>query len=137
MSDLEKMKNWLLTCPYLGADTLHTEHTDAAPVSSGLYPLGLEIVKETGDVLGNRTQHCRYRFLLRQVVPEKGVDADRLMRLQRWTQECAEKPAFGDEPEQVHIRAENGRLTKASQTGTAMYTVEITADFIKILKEKE
>ena len=135
MSDLEKMKNWLLSCPYLGAGVLHTEHTDAAPVSSGLYPLGMEIVKETGDVLGNRSQLCRYRFQLRQVVPEKGVDADRLMRLQNWVQECTEKPAFGDAPEKVRIRAENGQLRKASQTGTAMYTVDITAEFIKNYKE--
>lgn len=135
MSDLEKMKSWLLSCPYLGSGVLHTEHTDAAPVSSGLYPLGMEIIKETGDILGNRTQHCRYRFQLRQAVPEKGVDAERLMQLQSWVQECTEKPVFGDVPGAERIWAENGKLAKASQTGTATYTVDITAEFIKNYKE--
>lgn len=136
MHEMQKLKDWLLSCPYLGTDTLHTEHIDPTPGSSGLYPLGIEVLRETEDVLGNRIRHLRCRFALRQVVPEQGCDADRLLRLQMWVQEGKDAPVFGDVPEMERILAENGYLEKASQTGTAIYAVTLSAEFIKEYKEK-
>lgn len=135
MSDLEKMKTWLLSCPYIGTDVLHTEYTDAGPGSSGLYPMGMEVISQKEDLLGNRTVQCRYTFLLRQVVPENGTDADRLLQLQQWVQRAEGAPVFGDVPSRERISAENGKMEKASQVGTALYAVTLKAEFMKEYKE--
>lgn len=135
MEALEKMKSWLLSCPYLGADVLHIEKIDAAPPSSGLYPKGMEIVSQKEDLLGNRMLLCRYTFVLRQVVPENGVDAERLLQLQNWVQRGENAPVFGDVPARERIWAENGKLENASQVGTAVYAVTVKAEFIKEYKE--
>lgn len=136
MTDLEKLLSWLKTYPHWEGQ-LYTDHTEAAPVNNGVYPLGLEELERKEDVLGNVTARCRYRFTLQRMVTgqaDNTAHAQWLLGLQSWVQaQCAARlaPTFGDEPAREQIRAEKGRLKDASQTGTAVYTVTITAEFIR------
>lgn len=138
MTDLEKVRQWVLTYPQWGEDTLlHIDHTDAVPGNSGLFPAGLEEVARREDVLGNVTVQCRYRFRLHRVAAEqedRAADAQWLMEFQKWVQQqsgAGLAPKFGDVPEKEWIRAEKGKLQEVSQVGTGTYAVTLTAEFIK------
>lgn len=138
MTNLTKMRNWLRSFP-LWDDSweLHTDHTDAQPENSGLFPLGAEELSRREDVLGNVTVHCRYRFYLCRVAQQADPQANAafLLELQEWVRQqsaTGAAPQFGDEPKQERLRAEKGRLREVSQTGTGTYIVTLTAEFIKI-----
>ena len=138
MTDLEKVRQWLLTYPRWGEDCqLYVDYTNAAPDNAGLYPAGLEEISRREDVLGNVTLYCRYHFVLHRLVTgqqDNGEHARWLMAFQDWVQRQSAQhlaPVFGDEPARERIRAEKGKLKEASQTGTATYTVNLTAEFIK------
>lgn len=138
MTDLEKVRQWVLTYPQWGADTrLYIDYTDAVPGNSGLFPAGLEEVARREDVLGNVTVQCRYRFSLHRVAAgqeDREADAQWLMEFQKWVQQqsgAGLAPKFGDVPEKEWIRAEKGKLQEVSQVGTGTYAVTLTAEFIK------
>lgn len=138
MTDLEKVRQWVLTYPQWGEGTqLHMDYTDAVPGNGGLYPTGQEEVSRREDVLGNVTVQCRYRFSLYRVTTgqeDNGANAQWLMGFQQWVQQQSAAglaPKFGDAPEKEWIRAEKGKLGEASQTGTAVYAVTLTAEFVK------
>ena len=136
MTDLEKLISWLQTFPGWEGQ-LQTDYTAASPVNAGLYPMGLEELERKEDVLGNVAARCRYRFTLQRLVTGQADNAEHaqwLLRLQNWVQQqCAARlaPTFGDDPAAEQIRAEKGRLKEASQAGTAVYTVTVTAEFIR------
>lgn len=138
MTDLEKLRQWLLTYPKWDAGgLLYIDYTDGVPGNSGLYPAGLEEVSRREDVLGNVTVGCRYHFALYRVTTGQADNRDNaqwLLDFQSWVRAQSQAglaPTFGDEPAREQIRAEKGRLHKASQTGTGTYTVTLTADFVK------
>lgn len=136
MQDLEKMQAWLCTYPqWQGA--VSVDYVDSKPGSFGLYFQGLEVLKRRQDVLGNREEDCRYTFLLRFVAAgqdDAREQAQWLLQFQSWVQTqnaLGNTPGFGDVPEKESIRAEKGRLEKASQVACGLYTVTITAEFTK------
>ncbi len=136
MEDLEKVRQWLQTFP-LWEDDLFIDYTGAVPGNTGVYPVGLEELSRQGDILGNVTARCRYRFSLYRVAhrQQDGTDnAGWLMTFQSWVQEQSAlglAPAFGDVPAGERLRAEKGRLQQAEQTGTGVYRVDLIADFVK------
>lgn len=138
MTNLTKLRNWLLTFP--GWDegwVLHTDHTEAEPGNSGLFPLGAEELSRREDVLGNVTVQCRYRFYLYRVTGQADpqANAEFLLELQQWVRQqsaTGAAPRFGDDPKQERLRAEKGKLSEVSQTGTGTYIVTLTAEFVKI-----
>ena len=131
MTDLEKLRQWLMTYPGWEGP-LHIQSAGPAPGSSGLYPQGMEELSRREDVLGNVTVSCRSRYLLYRVAgPE---EADWLEDFQHWVcRQSAEKtaPTFGDVPEGERLWAQKGRLEDASQPGLGRYAVELVAEFIK------
>lgn len=136
MTELEKLKQWLETWSgWQGA--LQVDYTQEAPVACGLFPLGVEERFRRRDVTGTVTVGCRCRFLLCRVCPGQAAgqaNAQWLLELQSWVREQSSlglAPVFGDDPEQEQLRAEQGRLKDADQTGTGVYTVQLTAEYIK------
>lgn len=138
MTDLEKLRQWLLTFPKW-EDSLQVEYTEAEPGSAGLFPLGLEEISRREDVLGNVQVACRYRFsLYRRTTRQQEVNAQWLLEFQNWVQQQSTAgltPQFGDVPSQERMQAQKGALKERSQTG--MYVVTLTADFMKVYEVKE
>lgn len=138
MTDLEKVRQWVLSYPGWGEETwLYTDYTDAVPGNGGLYPMGLEEISRREDVLGNVTVQCRYRYSLYRVTAGQADKTDQakwLLEFQQWVQQqsaAGVAPRFGDVPEKERIRAEKGKLHQVSQTGTGIYGVTLTAEFVK------
>ena len=138
MTDLTTLSSWLLTFP--GWDegwVLHTDRTEAEPENTGLFPLGAEELSRREDVLGNVTVRCRYRFYLYRVAQQSDPQANArwLLEFQQWVQQqsaIGAAPRFGDDPKAERLRAEKGKLSEASQTGTGTYVVTLTAEFVKV-----
>lgn len=138
MTDLEKVRQWLLTYPQWDAGgLLYIDYTDAVPGNLGLYPTGLEEISHREDVLGGITVKNRYHFALYRVAArqeDNTQDALWLLEFQKWVQSQSAAglaPTFGDEPKQERLRAEKGKLKEVSQTGTGTYVVTLTAEFVK------
>ena len=136
MTDLEKLKQWLVTYPGW-EDTLAVDFTEAAPGNAGLFPAGLEEIERQEDILGNLQVHCRYRFVLyRKTMGQADgtANAQWLLAFQNWVQQqCAagQNPHFGDVPDKERMQAQKGSLTASSGVGTVTYAVTLIADFIK------
>lgn len=136
---LEKMIAWLKTCPVCEG-TLYVDYTDGVPGSAGLYPAGVEEISRREDVLGNVQVWYKAHFELHRITAgqqDNTENAAWLLQFQDWVrQQCRAglAPTFGDEPAREHIRAEKGKLKTASQTGTGIYTVQLTAEYTKIME---
>ncbi len=139
MEALESVRQWVQTFPqWEEGNLLYIDYTAAVPGNTGLFPLGLEEVGRTADILGGVTVRCRYRFSLYRVTTgqDDGTEtAGWLLAFQNWVQEQSARglaPVFGDDPARETLRAEKGRLKQAGQTGTGIYCVELIAEFVKI-----
>lgn len=137
MTDLEKMRQWLITYPKWDEGLLHIDYTDALPGNLGLFPTGLEEVSRREDVLGNIAVKNRYHFALYRVDARQENNEENalwLLDFQNWVQNQSAAgiaPHFGDEPAQERLWAEKGKLKEAAQTGTGIYAVTLTAEFVK------
>lgn len=138
MENLEKLKQWVVTFPqWEDGHLLYIDYTGAVPGNAGLFPQGLEELERRQDVVGNRTVRCRCRFSLYRVTGrENGEENARwLTDFQNWVQSQSLQglaPTFGDDPRQERLWAQKGRLKDGSQTGTGVYSVELTAEFVRI-----
>lgn len=135
MSQLENLKNWLLTFPGMEGCTLQIDSLSHTPGSVGLFCQGIEQLGESQDILGNRQVLCRCRFVLRRVSSQLAEEAARwVLELQSWVREQSAlglAPQFGCDPAREQLRAEKGRLEKTSQTGTDTQQVILTAQYLR------
>ena len=138
MEVIERVRQWVQTFPQWEAgQLLYIDYTGAVPGNAGLFPLGLEERDRKEDVLGNVTVSCRYQFALYRVASgqeDNAANAAWLLEFQDWVRQQSIQglaPTFGDEPARERIRAEKGRLKDGSQTGTGIYAVQLTAEFVK------
>ena len=138
MDDLEKLRQWVQTFPkWEEGNLLYIDYTGAVPGNTGLYPMGMELVSRQEDITGGITAQCRYRFSLYRVTTgqeDNTQNAAWLMEFQNWVLQQSLQglaPTFGDVPARERIRAEKGRLKSGSQTGTGVYSVELTTEFVK------
>lgn len=131
MDALETMKTWLMTFP-LWEDSMSLDYLPAAPGNAGLFSQGMLEISRKRDVLGNVTVKNRLRFLLRRVTP--GQQGGFLLYLQEWIQQqsiLGLAPVFGEDPARETITAQQGKLSATPQSGTGLYTVELTVDYLK------
>lgn len=132
---LQTLTDWLKTCPLLPGDVT-VDYIGCTPGSVGLYPAGVELVERREDVLGNVTSRYRCGFDLHRVTTgqqDSREHAAWLLSFQDWVNTQSQKglaPTFGSEKAREHIRAEQGKLKRASQTGTGTYTVRLTAEYV-------
>ena len=140
MTDLNKMKNWLLSYPDWGDGALHINYTDGLPGNGGLYPVGFETVSSRKDILGNRQNRYRYRFVLYRTVAGQHSDPEGarwLLDFQKWVQQegaAGNTPKFGDDPQAEQLLAEDGMCHQVLQSGVRVYKVTLLAEFTKLLK---
>lgn len=146
MSDLEKVRNWLLSYPKIDRiQGLGVDYYSAQPNNGSIDPSGLVEISRTTDIIGNTTVRNQYNFALYFVLaksPEDNVgateNADWLLDLQKWIQEQSirkQAPIFGDEPKTETISAQNGKVDAADEEGTGVYSVQLSIEFTKIYKE--
>lgn len=130
---LEKLKNWLLTFPDWGEVLLQVDTTDPRPDNAGLFPKGMEELERKTDIAGNIRVRCRSSFVLRRVVTQNYDRAARWMEaLQNWVYRqsmSGNAPIFGDADQPQRLYAKGGKLENNAQTGTAVYTVTLIAEY--------
>lgn len=142
MSDLEKIRRWVNTYP--GASRMRDMKVDyfsPDPDNGSIDPSGLIEVSRTEDILGNVEVENQYNFALYFVFLKSPNDdqgatdnATWLMDFQRWVQEQSVQklcPVFGDDPTQETVKAQNGALNAADEEGTAIYSVQLSFNFMK------
>ena len=142
MSDLEKIRQWVSAYP--GAARMRDMKVDyfsQNPDNGSIDPSGLIEVSRSEDILGNVTVENQYNFALYFVfLKDPGDDqgatdnAAWLMDFQRWVQEQSIRkqiPVFGDDPSRETARAQPGALYAADEEGTAIYSVQLSFNFLK------
>lgn len=134
MTDLQKVSRWVMTYPGWGKDEkLTIAYADAVPNHAGLYPTGVKQIAMHQDLLGNVTARYRYSFVIYRVVgmqTKQEENAQWLIDFQRWVYQqnySGTVPQLGEG--RTCLRAENGRLYKTSQAGTATFAVDLIAEF--------
>lgn len=146
MSDLEKVRNWLLSYPKIDRlQGLGVDYYSAQPNNGSIDPSGLVEISRTTDIIGNTTVKNQYNFALYFVLAKSPEDdegatdnADWLLDLQKWIQEQSirkQTPIFGDDPKTETISAQNGKVDAADEEGTGVYSVQLSIEFTKIYKE--
>ena len=137
MEELEKIKRWLMTCPgWTGA--LLVDYNTPVPGHFGLYPKGMQVLHRQEDVVGNGYCRCRSTYQLRYVTTGQAdgtVSAARLLELADWVQAQSQAgltPRLGDIPHTETFRAEKGQLRQSDQVGTAVYTIDLVAEYTKV-----
>ena len=131
---LERVCSWLQTFP-LWEGTLQVDYADAMPGNTGLYPRGITELSRREDVLGNVKIRYGCTFALRRTACPGEENARWLLEFQNWVAEqdrLGLTPKFGDEPKTERLRAFEGRLDSHKQVGSALYTVQLTAEFTKL-----
>lgn len=143
MSALEKIKNWLLTYPEIERlQGLGVDYYSQQPDNGSIDPSGLVEISRKTDIIGNVTVENQYNFALYFVLAKAPEDnegatqnANWLLDLQNWIQEQSvgrRIPSFGDVPEDETVSAQNGKVDSADEEGTAIYSVQLSINFIKI-----
>lgn len=142
MTALETIRDWIKTFPQFDAlTTFSVDYTSAEPANGGLMPSGLVEVSKKTDIFGNTTVTNQYNFTLYFVFfkapgDDSGAEenAQWLMDFQDWVQTqsaTGAAPRFGDDARQENIKAQNGMLLEADNEGTAVYSVNLSVQFIK------
>ena len=142
MTALETIRDWIKTFPRFDALTnFSVDYTSAEPTNGGLMPSGLVEVSKKTDIFGNVTVTNQYNFTLYFVFfkapgDDSGAEenAQWLMDFQDWVQTqsaIGAAPHFGDDARQEAIKAQNGMLLEADAEGTAVYSVNLSVQFIK------
>lgn len=146
MSALAKVRAWLNTYPGISRlQGLRVDYYAPQPGDGSIDPSGLTEVSSTEDILGNKVVENQYNFGLYYVLEKSPGDdegatenADWIMDFQEWVQEQSKRslaPTFGDNPKAEQIRAQNGAIFAADEEGTAIYSVQLSINFIKIYEE--
>lgn len=147
MTALDKIQSWIKTFPqYDALSAFSVDYTGAEPANGGLMPSGLVEVSRTSDIFGNVTVTNQYNFTLYFVFlkspgDDEGAEenAQWLMDFQDWVQAqsvTGAAPTFGDNKRPETMKAQNGMLLEADNEGTAVYTVNLSANFIKFFEVK-
>lgn len=142
MTDLEKIRNWLKGYPGTApVRDLKVDYYSPNPDNGSIDPSGLIEVSRTVDITGDITVENQYNFALYFVLLKSPDDdtgatdnAALLMDFQQWIQEQSLRrlaPVFGDDPDAETIKAQNGALFAANEEGVAIYTVQLSINFIK------
>lgn len=146
MTALEKVREWLKTYPgYKQLKELTVDATDPQPSNGSVAPTGLVEVSRTSDILGNVTVTNQLNFTLYFVfakAPDDDVGAEEnaqwLMDFQDWVQAqsvTGKAPVFGDDRRMESVKAQNGTLYGADTDGCAVYSVQLSAQYIKRYEE--
>lgn len=111
MDIYEELKAWLVG---EGA-VLEVDRCGQDSGAVGLFPQGVQVLRQWEDVLGNAHRRVRYSFLLRLVAPPGEAAALWLLRLQA----AAAQKGYA---------AQGGKMKKAASDGLVTYEIRLTAE---------
>lgn len=138
MENFVKLHAWLQEYPDISkTGILLTDFTDALPGSTGLFPLGLQELRQKKNIAGGIKAENQEQYTLLRVTcgqQDNEENARWLLQFQNWIQQQSAMnlaPVFG---ENQQIRAEKGRLYRSNQAGTGIYTVIVTVSYTKKLR---
>lgn len=137
-AQLKILCDWLRTVPALaGVKQLWVDGAPAVPGTAGLFPAGVQVTERRVNLLGEVREKCRAAFTLRLVLPYGGSSAREnaalLLELQRWV--LAESaggraPVFGNaDTGRERLTAADAKLEKTGDEGTAVYAVQLKAEY--------
>lgn len=135
---LKTLCDWLRTAPALaGVETLWVDGAPAVPGTAGLFPTGVQVTERRVNLWGEVRLRCRAAFTLRLVLPYGSRSAQEnaatLLELQRWVlaeSAAGTAPVFGNaDTGQERLTAADARLEKAGDEGTAVYAVQLKAEY--------
>lgn len=143
MSDLEKVREWIKTYPgSKDIEDYQVDLLDQIPYQNSIAPAGLVEISRREDLIGNVTAENQYNFGLYYAFPKDPQNnsgatenATWLMDFQKWVQEQSARgltPKFGDIPKTERISAQNGTIYGTDEEGTAVYVVQLSANFTKV-----
>lgn len=146
MTVLDTIQAWITQFPQMSnLKDISVDFTEPTPGTGGIMPGGLVEISRSNDICGNTTVQSQYNFTLYFVFAKSPEDKDGaeenarfLLDFQAWVQEQSalhKAPTFGDVPMQEKIKAQSGTLVCANNDGTAIYTVQLAADFVKKFTE--
>lgn len=142
MTDLDKIREWITQFPiYDRLKEFSVDFTAPVPGNGGIMPGGVTELSRTTDIWGNVAVRNQYNFTL-YFVFAKAVDDDDgaeenaqfLLDFQAWVQAQSvtrKAPTFGDEPRTETMKAQSGMLIGTDEEGTALYSVQLAAEFTK------
>ncbi len=147
MTTLDIVRGWIATFPdYDIFSDFRVDYTDQIPANGGIFPSGMIELSRRKDIFGNVTVENQLNFGIYTVFAkapddDEGatINAEWVLKFQEWVQEQSVlglAPAFGDVPNQVTIKAENGVLYEAQDEGTATYMVQLSINYIKKFEVK-
>ena len=135
---LKTLCDWLRTAPALaGVKNLWVDGTPAVPGTAGLFPAGVQVTERRVNLLGEVRERCRATFTLRVVLPygagSTETNAATLLNLQTWVlrqSAAGQAPVFGNaDTDRERLTAADARLERATDEGTAVYAVQLKADY--------
>lgn len=127
MEPIKALEELLKTFPGWDTAFLLIDSTAPQGINCGLFPQGMEVISCREDVTGKKQFRLRQKFILRRVCPRGRDSSGWLLALQSWLTGKA-LPALG---QNCILRAEQGHLAKAHQSGSDVYQMVITADYTK------
>ena len=122
MEILEKLRAWLGELPFWEGELPEIDKISVKPGSSGLFPLGQQVVKTREDVLGNVTRLVRYTYLLKKTAIPGADSAKWCQMLQTAAKEMP--PRLG----QKDFYTQGGSYKKPTATGVGMYEIRLIAE---------
>ena len=110
----EQILHWLRLQP--GWERTELDCLGACPGDTGLFPLGLQVIRRTRDILGNEQCRCRAEFTL-AAVGAGGPPAEPGLKT---------LPPLGeDQTAQLRL----GRLVRRDKNGIARWEVKLRVEF--------
>lgn len=142
MTALQTIQEWITQFPlYEKLEEFSVDYTSPTPGNGGIMPGGVVEVSRNYDIWGNAKVVNQYNFTLYFVFAKAQDDdagaeenAQFIDDFQAWVQEQSatrQAPSFGDCPKKEIMRAQNGTLYGTDAEGTALYTVQLSVEFIK------
>ena len=142
---IEKMRDFIKTCPFIDEFTNGIKIDWTKPGTFGLMPMGQSTINRYEDILGNVILYKQYNFALyaTQFTIEDLIRIETIGFLDRFTDWIENEsiqgraPTFGDNPDEEEISAQNGMLYQLYDDGkTGRYQLQIAVKFEKHIKEE-
>ena len=110
----QQILHWLRLQPGWEQTTL--DHLGPDPGDTGLFPLGLQVLQRSQDILGNEKRRCRAEFTLAAIGAEGPPAEPGLETL----------PHFG-ENQTAQLRL--GRMVRRDKNGIARWEIKLRVEF--------
>ena len=139
-TSIEKMRDFILTCPFLKNFTNGVLVDWHAQDKFGLMPTGQAIISRKEDIIGNVVVHkqCNFSLYAQNFTIDDVIRIETIGFLEEFSNWIEEQsvngtaPVFGDNPDEEEITAQNGMLFQLYDDGlSGRYQLQISVTFEK------